>query len=114
MPRGLRVASRVRSVDLAPTLLALLGLDPAELLPGRDGVDLAPIRGNENRYPTPSVRQRRDEMGQSVLVLRNFQTPFGRTFLAALGHDANRMWTVTQRNGLHFVGCRHFKIQRHR
>lgn len=46
--RGRRVASQVRSVDLAPTLLELAGLPP---LPGIDGLSLVPALHGEPLAP---------------------------------------------------------------
>jgi arylsulfatase A-like enzyme len=48
IPAGGRVDSIVRTVDLAPTILKILGLDPGEHLPGIDGVDLGPLAREES------------------------------------------------------------------
>ncbi|RMG30818.1 MAG: hypothetical protein D6721_02720 [Gammaproteobacteria bacterium] len=44
-----RITATARSVDIAPTLLDLLGLDPAEL--GADGRSLVPVFRGEERRP---------------------------------------------------------------
>ena len=75
--------------------------------------DLALVGGDEDRHTASGVGKRSDEMSQTVFVFGHFQATFGCAFFAFLGHDANRMGAVPQRNRLHFFGRRHFEIQGH-
>lgn len=77
---GRRVASRVASIDIAPTLLDLLGLPPAPTFEGRS---LAPLFAPDGRLPpAPAIAFRDGPQGQiyEALTWRRFKLNEGRLF----------------------------------
>ena len=117
--RHLPQALELRIPLLEPALVVGVGIGPGVQLDHRGadaggGLDLAAVGGDEDRDAAARLAQRRDEMGEPVLLLRHLQTALGGALLALFGDDAHGVGAVAQRDGLHLVGGGHLEVQRHR
>ena len=89
------------------------GVKLNDLGPDRMGrIDLSGRRLDEQRNPDTGLRQGPGDRCDPRLMARNGQSPFGRDLLTPLGHQTGGMRPMTQGNRQHFIGHRHFEIQR--
>ena len=76
------------------------------------GINLPGIGFDEQAHPDARIGQARYNRGQLVVQSGSVEPAFGGAFLAPLGHDARGVRFVPQCNFQHFLGRRHFKVER--
>ena len=73
---------------------------------------MALLRLDEEADADARFAQAIDDWRERVVQARRIQTAFGRALLALFGHDAGGMRRMGQRDRQHFLGRRHFEIER--
>jgi hypothetical protein len=76
------------------------------------GVKLALVRFDEQRDTDARRAQLLGNRGKGVVHPRRVEPTFGGALLALFGDDAGSMRLVTQRDGKHLAGRRHFEVER--
>ena len=78
----------------------------------RRGFDLAGIRVDEQRNADPGLAQRGNDWREHGALSSHVKSALGGQLRALFGHEAARVRAVAQRDVAHFVGRRHFEIER--
>lgn len=90
---GTRIARQVRSIDIAPTILATLGL-PAE--PGFTGVDLSVLLRGGELPPLPAISRQDRKRDEDISSIRTEEWKlYDHEALYNLRLDPGETWTVT-------------------
>ena len=74
--------------------------------------DLLRIGRYEQRDPYPGAIELSDHRRQQIVLPRHVEAAFGGAFGAFFRHQAGRMRPRRKRDAQHFLGCRHFEIER--
>ncbi len=76
--------------------------------------ELTRIGRDEQRDANAGILQPRHDRLQRVVLAGGIQPAFGGAFGAAFRNDAGGVGLVGQRDGQHFIGRRHFEVDRQR
>ena len=76
------------------------------------GFELSGFGSDEQADPDAGVLQPADDRRQHIVLASGIEPAFGGAFRPAFGNDAGGVRAMLQGNAEHFIGCRHFEVER--